>query len=225
MSTAIEVVVLLPMNITTPTPDALADAAPELWQALRRYLEAHDIQLKTVAFSTARSMWIESAREAGTRAQRGGFAAAAAIFVEKLKAHSEFGAVVFPTLFVQGAIVSGRTATWDGTERDVEIDEGAWSGDFDEETPFGGAIPAASLHVAIVAANGSVVHERQSGLALLSRVRLTRRPELGTPGFEIEPVAEPFADRPALDAAIARVFAPYLTPIDPSAPRESPPQR
>lgn len=219
MSTAIEVVVVLPMNVTTPTPDPLADAAPELWQALRNYLAAHEIRLKTLSFSTARSMWIDSAREAGARAQRGGFPAAASIFVEKLKAHSEFGAVVFPTLFVQGAIVSGRTATWDGTERVVEIDEGEWSGDLGEETPFGGAIPAASLHVAIVDANGNVVHERQSGLALLSRVRLTRRPELGTPGFEIEPIGAPFVDRSALDAAIARAFAPYLTPIDPSAER------
>jgi hypothetical protein len=215
MSTAIEVVVVLPMNATSAMPEALEDAAPQLWQDLRRYLEAHSVRLKTVAFPTTRAMWLESVRDVRAQDRRAGFAEAARLFVEKLSAHSEFGAVIFPTLFVQGAIVSGRSATWDGAERPVEIDEGEWRGQLEEDTPFGGAVPAASLHVAVLDAQGKVIHERQSGLALLSRIRLTRRPELGVPGFESEAIENPFFDRAATLTSIARALDPYLAPLDP----------
>jgi hypothetical protein len=98
----------------------------------------------------------------------------------------------------------------------VDVDEGPWSDRIDDETEFGGAVPAVSLHAAVLDKNGRVVHERQAGLVLLSRIRLTGSPDLDAPRFEAEAVEDPFADRDALVRGIARALDPWLSPLGPA---------
>jgi len=219
MSSTAGAIVILPMNVVRPLPESLEGSAPATWEVLRASLAAHDTPIKTVAFDSAQGLWRASAREAverATRSSKVAFPDVARVFVEKLSGFSEFTHLVIPSLFVQGARVEGRTASWDGVERPVEIDAGAWSDRLDEDTKFGGAVPAASLHLVVLDAGGRVVHERQVGLAVLSRIRLTGNPELGAPGFEALPVADPFADREAMGVGIAEALSPWITPRDPA---------
>jgi hypothetical protein len=219
MSSAAGAIVVLPMNVVRPLPESLEGSAPAAWEALRASLAAHDTPLKTVAFASAQDLWRASAREAvehSTRASKVAFPDVARVFVEKLSRYSEFTHLVMPSLFVQGARVDGRTANWDGVERPVEIDEGAWSDRLDEDTKFGGAVPAASLHLVVLDAGGRVVHQRQVGIAVLARIRLTGNPGMDAPGFEALPVEDPFADREAMAGEIAEALSPWITPRDPA---------
>ena len=217
MQSASGAVLVVPLNVTRDLPDSLAADAPELWEALGGDRAAQGARRKTVAFDSARRLWLESAREARASSDHASFADAARLFVGRLAAHGAFEHVLVPSLFVQGAPVTGRTASWDGASREVAIDEGVWSGHLGDDPDFGGAVPAASLHVAVLDAGGRLVHEKQAGLVLLARVRLTGRPELGTPGFEADPVERPFADREATLRGIARALDPWLTPLDPAS--------
>jgi len=223
MRSAAEAIVLLPLNVPALLPERLEGDASEVWEDLRLYLESHETSLKTLAFSTARRLWLESIREARAVKANAGFDEAARIFVAKLSDHADFGTVMFASLSVQSASVKERNARWDGAEQTVEIDEGDWAGFVDEETPFAGTLPAASLQVVVLDASGEVVHHGRSGLALLARVRLAGRPELGVPRFEIVDRAEPFADREPVLLGISRALTPFLTPLEPRVvlPRDS----
>lgn len=221
-----EVMVLLPLNVTAAMPDALEAARPAVFEELRRYLRAHGTRLKTLAFPAARQLWLASIREAraGEAGARAGFAEAARIFVSKLTTHTDFDNVIVASLFVQGAPVSGRTASWDGVERTVEIEEGRWADTITEETELVGLAPAASLHAVVLDAGGEKVQEAQAGLALLNRIRVLR-PEgspLGSPRYEWVPRPEPFARRADVREGISRALAPFLPALDgPSDPAGS----
>ena len=121
---ASELLVVLPFTVTATLPARLASSRPGAWKELTTYLKAHAIPIKTLAFPTARRLWLECVREAraakpGTRS---GFDEAAGIFVARLSQHVEFDTLVIPTLFVQGAPISGRTASWDRAEHPIEFD-------------------------------------------------------------------------------------------------------
>jgi hypothetical protein len=212
-------IVLLPLNVTAALPEELAEASPRVFRALQRYLEAHGAHLKTLAFPVARTLWTESIREAQAAQQASGRAAhfddAARVFVGKLAQYAEFDDVVVASLFVQGARISGRTARWDGTEQVLRIEEGLWAGQLGEEPPFGGSVPAASLHAAVLDARGDVIQQGQAGLAVLVGLRLAGRPELGTPRAEFVDLPDPLSDRDAILTAIARALAPFLSPLAP----------
>jgi hypothetical protein len=209
-----EAIVVLPLNVTGAMPKELEAASPRIWRELKLYLRAHGASLKTLSFPTARGLWIDSVREAraGAAVSKADFAEAARIFVAKVAPHAEFGALIIPSLFVQGAEISGWTASWDGVERPVLIDEGRWAGQFAEDTPFGGTLPAASIHAAVLDAQGELIQQSQSGLALLVSIRLAGRPGLGPPRFEIVDLPEPFDREPILEG-IAQALAPFLSPL------------
>ena len=59
-----ERIVVLPLNVTTPMPAELKSASAAVWSALEVYLRAHGAELKTVAYPTARGLWLASIRDA-----------------------------------------------------------------------------------------------------------------------------------------------------------------
>jgi len=204
------VAVLLPFNVTTPLPEALEGTGAPLWKELRRTLEGHDFELKTLALPAARKLWLESIAEARADSPRAGFPEAARVFAARLTPHSDFDVIVSPSLFLQGAPVSGDRARWDGAEQAVALDTGRWQKHVDEDTAFGGAVPALSLHVAVIDAKGALLHQRQAGLVLLSQVRMLGLPEEGMPRFEVVPLDDPLSDPTRLAAGIDRALNPYL---------------
>lgn len=206
-----QTLVLLPLNVTAVMPAELEPQAAEVFAALRAYLEQHGATLKTVAYPTARNLWLASIREArtGEKGRRAGFDDAARLFAQRLAQHSRFDAMLVASLFVQRATVAGRWARWDGVQHPLQAESGRWRGVLPEEQQVSGAAPAASLHAVILDAEGGVLHEKQTGLALLARVRLAETPA-GETRYSFAPIEDPFADREQLREGIALALAPYL---------------
>ena len=219
-----ERIVVLPLNVTSAIPAELRDGAPAVWSELERYLREQGSHLQTVSLPAARGLWALSVRDAQIeqqKTQRRLDHAVGKQFVAKLRESAEFDAVIFPSLFVQRAAISGTHATWDGVEREVEFEEGRGAAQLPEDAPIEGVAPAASLHVVVFDAEGTQTHEKQAGLTLLVRARITRADAPSGPSFSFVPRREPFGDAPALRDGIARALDPFLPAGDHvAAPRE-----
>lgn len=214
---------ILPLNVTVPMPEKLEAESPVVWDELEDYLQRQGKELKTVAFADARRIWIESIREVRNSEQsaRAGFDDAARVLVKRLARHAEFDTVIIPSLFVREAPILDKTASWDGVEREVEIEA------VDREvrtstasTALEGAAPAASLHVAVLDSEGFKLQEKQGGLELLVRVRALAN-ELSSeamPSFQFVERKPIFASRPHVREGIAFALSPFL----PALPDDEP---
>jgi hypothetical protein len=213
-----ERVVLLPLNIATPMPAELKNASAEVWSALEVYLRAHGATLKTVAYPTARALWLASVRDAKAdpKLKDPGFDDAARLLVAKLKESAEFDALIIPWLFMQRATLSGTTATWDGSERTVEFE--TRRGDVvPSDAPIEGAVPAVSLRAAVYNGAGAKLHEGHAGVALLVRVRVTPASVPNDPpNYSFVALRDPFDDRKFLLQQTARALSPFV-PLLPTA--------
>lgn len=211
-SRSAETLVLLPLNVTAVMPPELARSSPTVYAALEEHLRAQGGTLKTVSFPSARKLWLDSIREArsGPRGAKADFDDAAAIFVKRLAEHAAFDAVIVSSLFVQRANIDGGTASWDGTERALTVEIARRAVTLPPDAGLEGAAPAASLHTVVLDGAGAKIHEKQAGLALLSRVRMKETSTSGGPRFDFVPIVDPFDDPDLLAAGIARAFSPYI---------------
>jgi hypothetical protein len=219
-----ERIVLLPMNVINTMPAELREGGPVVWNAMEAYLRGRGAKLKTVSAPATRGLWAASLREAQAMQQqdekkRPLDQIVAQRFVAKLRESAEFDAVIFPSLFIQRAVVSGTRATWDGVERTLEVDTGRRDEPLPEDAPIEGIAPAASLHVVVFDDAGATLHEKQAGLTLLVRARASGLGDpAAPPEFEFVPRRDPFADGAALSDGIAHALDPFLPITDPSAP-------
>jgi hypothetical protein len=224
-----ERIVLLPLNVTNAMPAELRDHAPEVWSALESYLRAQGSQLKTVSAPAARGLWAASVRDAQVAQQNSQRRLDHAVgyhFVAKLRESADFDAVIFPSLFVQRATLTGTRASWDGVERKLEVDAGPHAGPVPDDAPIEGIAPAASLHVVVFDSAGNQVHEKQAGLALLVRARAKHLDDPDGPKLSFVPRGDPFADPDALRDGVAKALDPFLTSPDHTpAPPHKPRQR
>jgi len=213
-----ERVVVLPLNVAAPMPAELKGVSAQAWSALEIYLRAHGAKLKTLAYPTARALWLASVRDARAdpKHKDPGFEDAARVFVGKLKQQTDFDALIVPTLYVQRAILTGTQASWDGSQRTLEI-ESRRGETLPADAAIEGAVPAVSLHAVVFNGEGSRIHEGRAGLALLVRARLTRQslPD-EAPTFSLSPLKDPFEDRAFLMQGTAKALAPYV-PVLPAS--------
>ena len=166
------VLMVLPLNVAMPVPKELGDQSPAVWQEIESYLGTHGKRLKTVSYHDARRLWLASIEQARRAAESGkaDYAAAARLLVLELRRHTEFDAVIAPSIFVQRASMTGRRASWDGVTRTIEIQR-------DNRRILRPAVSgsstarAVSLHVVVFDADGHELQEGQGGLELLVRAR------------------------------------------------------
>ena len=206
---------ILPLNVTAALPPELEASSGVVWEELELYLRAEGKELKTVAFPTARQLWLGAIRRAraGEKGAKAGFDDAARLLVQELAQHAEFEAVIVPSLFLRAAPVSGGSARWDSVERPVEFERAA--GGTGDPPEVEGVAPAASLHAVVLDAQGNKLQEEIRGLDLLVRVRVSKPKEGGSPGFEYATRADPLAERAHVRDAIAGALAPFLPPRAP----------
>jgi hypothetical protein len=208
-------IVILPLNVTAPLPAELKSESPAVRSALELYLGAHGATLKTIAYPSARALWLASIRDARADPAHkdAGFEDAARVFVAKLKESADFDALVVPTLYVQRAILSGTTASWDGSEQSVEYEGRREDAELPSDMPIEGAAPAASLNVVVFDFAGAKLHEGRAGLALLVRVKLTHSSAPNEPpNFSFVARRDPF-DRAQLMHGTAKALAPFIAPL------------
>jgi hypothetical protein len=209
------VLMVLPLNVAMPVSEGLGDRNPAVWLELESYLRAHGKRLKTVSYRDARRLWLASIEQARRAAGSGkaDYDDAAGLFVLELRRHTEFDAVIAPSVFVQQARIIGARASWDGVTRVIEIHR-------DNRTILrpavsaSGTARAASLHVVVLDADGHKLQEGQGGLDLLVRARVDEGFGFGEVVddrywfFESRP--DFFGDREHLREGIARALQPFL---------------
>jgi hypothetical protein len=209
------VFLILPLNVAIAMPPELELASPVVWVVLEDYLRAHQKQLKTVNFETARGLWLRSiqAARAGEKGARAGYDDAAGALAVELRKHAEFDALIAPSLVVRQALITHRSARWDGVEREVEIEAEGLEARSLASTPLEGVAPAATLHVAVFSATGEKLHEAKGGLDLLVRIRVEGEDPSGLPSFRFVPRPAPFESREHVREGVAAALLPLLPPL------------
>lgn len=204
---------ILPLNVAVVMPSELTSTSHVVWEELGDYLGEEGRELKTVAFEAARQLWIASVREVRAENAESGYDEASRALVRRLAAHAEFDTVVAPSLFVQEARISGRTAQWDQVERPVRFEGGGARADraLADQVEMNGAAPAASLHAVVLDAEGNKIQESQAGLELLVFVRVEQNAG-GEPIFEFDARPDLFENREHVREGIEKALSPFLLP-------------
>jgi hypothetical protein len=205
---------ILPLNVSAVMPTELEAASPVVWEELEIYLRAQGKELKTVSFPDARKLWLQSINEVRAANARAGYDDAARVLVGKLSRHAEFDAVIAPSLYLRPAPIAGRSASWDGVERPLEIEGMAR---LPADLPLEGAAPAASLHVVVFDTQGNKLQEVIAGLELLVRVRVMRKRGTSPDALSLRytPRENVFASREHVQEGISKALAPFLPPLRP----------
>jgi hypothetical protein len=211
-------IVILPLNVTAPLPAELKNQSPEVWSALEVYLRAHGAGLKTLAYPAALGLWRASVRDVladPKHKKETSFEDAAKLFVGKLKQHTEFDALIVPTLYVGRANLAGGKAAWDGSEQTLEFETRRGEAmEVPGDAPIEGVAPAASLHTVVFDGSGAKLHEGRAGLGLLVRARVSQSAPNDPPSYSFVPRHEPF-DRVVVLRGTAKALAPYVPLLPP----------
>jgi catechol 2,3-dioxygenase-like lactoylglutathione lyase family enzyme len=218
---------ILPLNVAAVMPSELEAASPIVWRELEIYLRDQGKELKTVSLEAARKLWLASIAEARAANARAGYDDAARVLVGKLARHAAFDAVIAPSLYLRKARIAGRSASWDGVERVVEIEAPER---LPVDLPLDGVAPAVSLHAVVLDPEGNKVEEAIAGLELLVEVRVVRKsgwsieaaPSAETVGLEYTPRTDLFTHREDVQEGIAKALAGFLPPLAPVEERGTP---
>jgi hypothetical protein len=203
---------ILPLNVAAVMPTELEAASPVVWEELEIYLRAQGKELKTVSFPDARQLWLQSIQQVRDADPRAGYDDAARVLVGKLSQHAAFDAVIAPSLYLRAAPIAGRSASWDGVERPLEI-EGKQR--LPDSLPLEGSAPAASLHVVVLDAQGNKLQEVIGGIELVVSARVVRRRGASPDALTLQftPRADFFSNRKHVQESIATTLAPFLPPL------------
>lgn len=217
---AVQNVLILPLNVASTMPPDLMEASPIVWDELEAYLRAHGMRLRTVSHETARQFWLGSIQQ--LRAVPGGgkvgYDDASRLLVRKLARHASFDTVLAPSLYISQAPIEDKSARWDGVERVVAVEARSLAAKaVAEGVPLEGLAPAASIHMVVLDAEGNKIQEGRGGLDLLVDVRVKRNPYGPTdePVFQFASRKNLFEEREYVREGIALSLSPFLPPLLP----------
>jgi len=223
---AVQNVLILPINVTTTTPPDLEPHLPRVWEGLEDYLGLHGMRLRTVNYQVTRQFWLGSIKKVRERpgGKDAGFDAAMKELIRKLAFHAEFDTVLVPTVFIAQAPIEEKSAHWDGVEREVSVVANSLAGKAVAETvPLEGLAPAATLHMAVYDGEGNKIQEGRGGIDLLIEVRVKHNPygPGDDPVFRFMPRSDPFADPEHVREGIAIALSPFLPALLPPHEEEA----
>lgn len=210
------VFLILPLNVATPMPRELEHFSAIVWKELELYLRNQEKQLKTISSKAARTLWLRMIRQlrAGGSAAAVGYEDAARALTLELRKHTDFDTMIAPSLFIQKARITNRSARWDGVAHELEIEARGLAARSLMAKPFEGLAPAASVHVVAFDPSGDRIHEGQGGLDVLVRVQVKAGdradPNGPNPTFQFATRTDLFADRTRLREGINEAFVPFL---------------
>jgi hypothetical protein len=173
-------VVVVPVNLAVRVAPELEPGIDPVWHALIAYFTSQEKPAAALARGDAGALWNEVMADEKQAGGGGDLHAAYRRFTLRVAEQARFGSIVFPTLVTHAARVEWRTAQWDGVRRPIEV-----PGNFRQGLErFGdgkiwvdrhgaqGELAAASLHVAVFAPTGELIHEGTGGLVLLQELAL-----------------------------------------------------
>jgi len=206
-------VLLVPLNLGVRAAPEVESGMDPVWQELVSYFEAREPKLASLARDSASDLWEDAVSDPAAKDEAGerDVYAAYASFARRVAEQVEYDSIVIPSLVTRTAKVRGQRASWDGVRRYVETPRASLAG---LETRGGGTsfavngirgrIGAASLHVAVLSADGELRYEGAGGLAVLQRPVL-RQSNRGN-GLEMAVRSEAFQDRKELREGIETAF-------------------
>jgi len=212
---------LLPLNVMVDLPDELQRPAPHVSELMTAHLEARGKEVSSIGLYAAREFWRAATRdvEKSDDAERN-FVAAAPPFAMQLQEQKAFDALVIPSLVYREArIVEGsHSVIWDGVNREVEIvNETLVHGSFHFTAYPGGEMPAVSLHVIVLDAQGHRIFESYGGLDLVHKFDLTGAAD-HEGRFHLPFRSNRLGDDAFLREGIGLAFEPFLPALpDPGA--------
>src|SRR5262249_40293579 len=206
-------VVVVPVNLAVRAAPEVEPGIEPVWRALLDFFASEGQPPIALDHADARALWSEVMTEARKQQGAPNLYAGYAQFARRVGEQAEFDSIVFPTLVLHSARVAGRSASWDGVHRQVEI-----PGQFNESidtyrdgkiwlTRDGGKgeIAAASLHIAVLSPRGELRYEGTGGLVLLKdRIVPQKHKEKGgelTAVMRKDPFAAPDQLREGIGAA------------------------
>ncbi len=213
---SLERVVVAPLNVPVRAPAELEDKGEPVWQELLSYFQEHDRQVAVLSPISAERLWLQATVDLDVSNRGAALRTGYSRFAQALAAHRDFDLLVVPSLVLRPAQLSGWHAYWDGVHRVVPNAAilapsellGA-SGAAVQVAGLHGEVGAASLHVVILAPDGTRVQEGLGGLDVLQEAR---RDDAADGGLRFALRAEPFADPDAVREGVTRAFqGPLLT--------------
>lgn len=204
--------VLAPLNLSLRAPSELRGELAPVWQAVLDYFHARDRGVTVLSNAEAMGLWQEAQAAPDGPAPRGTLEAARAAFARDLGRGRPYDLLFVPSLVLRPARLHGRYASWDGVQRlvpgssrtlDGRIADDFSAAPFVQVLGLRGRIAAASLHVAVHRADGTLVQEGLGGLALIQEARRSH-PLDG--GFEFAPRSAPFAEVALLRDGVELAF-------------------
>jgi hypothetical protein len=206
---AVREIALFPLNVVVALPAGLAPGTAFVEAELLAYLEAHGKRVERVLLADARAAWLASAQalRAEVGEERMGFDGAGRLLARRLRAERRFDALVLPWLALRAAKVRGRTVSWDGVTRTLELaSPSPRSAALLEDFAAQAAVP--SLQVAVFSPEGAKIFEGAGGLDLVHELVIAGDP----PRIDARPRPEPeiFSDRSAIREGVAVAFDPFL---------------
>lgn len=215
-------IIVSPFNVVNPLPPELEGTTKKVKLLLVDHLEANGKDVKVMGYRAARDLWKDSTREVRESGQKKNFDNAAKIYARKIREHLEFDAVIVPSLFLQNAKASGRTARWDGTEQKLEMEGRVPTNRANRYSGSMGTVyvQAASVFVRILDANGKTIHDKKSGIELIQHLELIVKDEglaSGAERVDMELVDDEIAidDDERISMAVKNVLIPFV-PKDPT---------
>jgi hypothetical protein len=205
-------VVLVPLNLAVRAVAEVAPGLAPVWRELLQYCASVAGPVVALEREGAGSLWNEVMAEMKEEVDRGDLYAAYGRFARRVAEQAEVDRIVFPTVLTRAARVSGRVAEWDGVRRPVEV-PGRPNESIDT-FPQGkiwlnrhgaqGELAAASLHIAVLSADGQLRFQGTGGLVLLQELSTPKERE----GLELSVVMrkDPFTDAASLRHGIAAAF-------------------
>ena len=178
-------VVVAPVNLGVRAVAEIEAGLEPVWRALLAHLTAQQQPVAALAHKEAGVLWNEVMADEKQAGGGGDLYAAYRRFAQRVGEQAEFGNIVFPTLVVHSARVSGRSAEWDGVHRMVDVpgrlneaietfrDGKIWI----NRHGVHGELAAASLHVAVFSPAGELLHEGTGGLVVLQELVPPAKPE------------------------------------------------
>ena len=203
--------IVAPLNLGIAPVDEVAPGLEPVRYELLAHLRDEGHRVATLETDSAQQLWrnlMVTARSDGEADIREVYAR----FASEIADQVDYGILVFPSLIARPAQVRGERATWDGVTRWVDVPR------LDEEVGNPGSsqlqvrsnggrgeLAAASLHVAVFDASGTLLHEGSGGLTLLQDV--VRARSRSKHALERKLRADAFADAGEFREGFDKAFA------------------
>ena len=214
-------VVVAPLNLGVELSADLEDAVPIVELAIIRNLQARGARVAVIWEPDAVSLWrLAVAAVAPTGSPAADLRSAVVKFTQRLGQSESFDVLLFPTLALREAKVSGRSVRWDGVQRRLDFRQSDDDASLPADTPvFGGEgvvaagewkgrISALSLHVLAVRPGSKRTLERWGGLDLVHEAVPQRGPNSSSMKPELKLRRELLAEPDYVDEGVALALDP-----------------